>query len=439
MEGRDVVEFLLKKGAKNLVVFDQKTAPDLASELKKFRPRGVKFFLSKDYLSSGLTGFDLIFRSPAFRLALPQIKAAQKKGVVVSSATKLFFNLCPGEIIAVTGTKGKGTTATLIYQILKEAGKKVFLAGNIGRPMLFLLPKIDKNTWVVLELSSFQLQDLTLSPHLGVVLFISSEHLDYHRSVEEYIQAKANLVSHQNKNDLAVLNADNPISAGFAHLTKARVFYFSRYRKTNAAYVNQGKIYLKNKVIGPTAKLKLLGEHNWDNVCAAITASALAGAHQEAIKKAVFAFKGLEHRLEFVAKIKGVSFYNDSFSTTPETTIAALKAFPQSIILIAGGSDKGADFTQLGREIASSPVRVLILIGQMAERIQAAAFKAGFRGKIIFRPQNMKEIVYQAFLASRPGEVVLLSPACASFDMFLNYKQRGQEFKKNVETLQSHS
>lgn len=434
LEGGDLCQFLLKKGAK-ITVFDQKKASELGGTYKKFKNQGIIFKLGKDYLKDGLVGFDFLFRSPGFSRYLPQIVEAEKKGTFISSATKLFFDLCPGKIIGVTGTKGKGTTATLIYEILKENGKKVELAGNIGQPMLSLLSKLTKDHWVVLELSSFQLMDMNKSPHIAVVLFIASEHLDYHKSQEEYLQAKAHLVSFQKEDDFAVLNADNPTSCSFASLTRAKTFYFSRRGRVDGAYVKNGKIFLFNKLVGPVDKLQLRGQHNWENVCAAITTAFLSGA--ESVKKAVFSFKGLAYRLEFVKMVGGISFYNDSFSTNPEATIAAIRSFSEPLVLIAGGSEKGADYTALGREIVSSSVKTLILIGKMAPRIKEASLKAGYQGKIIYRPPSMKEIVKLAFQNAGSGGIVLLSPAAASLDMFKNYKDRGAQFKKYVQALKT--
>jgi len=429
LEGQDLCQFLLKRRAK-ITVFDQKTASELGVVYKKLKLQGVKFKLGKDYLKESLTGWDFIFRSPGFYRFLPEIIEAEKKGVFVSSAAKLFFALSPARIIGVTGTKGKGTTASLIYQILKEDGRDVHLGGNIGQPMLSLLPKLKSTSTVVLELSSFQLMDFDQSPHIAVVLFITSEHLDYHKNKDEYIRAKANIVHHQKKGDFAILNADDSTSSSFASLTPAKIFCFSRKKKINGTYVLRSKIYLFDKIVGQTENLQLRGKHNWENVSAAILAASLVGAELKAIKKAVFSFTGLEHRLEPVRKFKGVEFYNDSFSTTPETAIAAIRAFDEPIILIAGGSEKGSDFTQLGKEISQSSVKTLILIGEMAGRIKKACQKAKFKGQIIDQPKNMKEIVKLAFQKAKPGDVILLSPACASFDMFKDYKDRGEQFKK---------
>jgi len=442
LEGQDLCEFLLEKKAQ-ITVFDKKEPEDLGKAFDKFKKQGIEFKLGNDYLKDGLVGYDFVFRSPGFSPLRPEIIATQKEGTIISSATKLFFEFCPGKIIGVTGTKGKGTTATLIYEILKKdlpagrhGGKQVFLAGNVGQPMLSLLPQIKENDWVILELSSFQLQDLQKSPHIAVVLFVTSEHLNYHRDQDEYIQAKANIVCHQQKNDFAVLNADDLISSSFAGLTPAQIYCFSRRKKVNGAYVERGEIYLAGQKVGPVKDLKIRGVHNWDNVCAAVTAASLAGASLDSIKKIVFSFQSLEHRLEKVRSLKGVSFYNDSFATTPETTMAALKSFKQPVVLIAGGSEKGSDYTQLGKTIAVSSVKTLILVGQMAEKIKQATLVNGFQGKIIFRPsQQMSKIVKLAWQKAKRGDVVLFSPGCASYDMFLDYKDRGFQFKKYVKAL----
>jgi len=424
IEGQDLCRHWLGKA--KITVFDQKTSQELGDAGEEFKNQ-VEFKLGPDYLQDGLATFDIIFRSPAFKLTTSALAAARQKGVAISSATKLFFDLCPAKIIGVTGTKGKGTTATLITQILQQAGKKVFLAGNIGQPVLSLLPQLTQDSWAVLELSSFQLQDLTKSPQIAVVLFISSEHLDYHADTQEYVEAKTNIVRHQQADDWAVLNGQDVTARSFAQLTPARVLYFD--------CVKNKQFFWRQQLVGPVSQLKLKGKHNWANVCAAINAAGLAGADLASIKKAVFAFAGLEHRLEKVAEINGVEYYNDSFSTTPETAIAAIQSFQKPLILIAGGSEKGSDFTALGQAIASGPVKTLILMGQMADRIKVAALKAGFSGQIIRQPKSMAAAVDMARQQAQPGTVVLLSPACASFGMFTNYKDRGQQFKQHVSTL----
>ena len=433
IEGQSLVNFLLGKDNK-IIVFDQKDKEKLKG-IQDFEKKGVSFTLGKDFLKKGLKDFDFVFRSPSFKLSLPEIKEAKKAGVIISSATKLFFDSCKGKIIGVTGSKGKGTTSTLIYNILKEQGFEVFLGGNIGTPILSLLPKLKETSWVVLELSSFQLQDLKKSPHIAVVLFITSEHLDYHETFDEYIKAKENIVIHQGKDDYVVINADNKDSLSFSKKTKAKKFFFSKIEEVEGSYVKGKEIFFKDTLIGKTDDLKLIGRHNLENVCAAITASFLAKAGLAVIKKVVFSFSGLEHRLEKVRSYKGISFYNDSFSTMPDASIAAIRSFENPFILIAGGSEKNADFTNLGKEIAKSKVKSLILIGQTAKKIKESILKAGFKGKIIEGLKNMEEIVNRAFEEAEAGDIVLLSPGCAAFGMFEDYKDRGHQFKKYVKSL----
>jgi len=337
-EGLDLFTWLNNNSQNcQITVFDQKPAKDI----KKLK--GISYSLGKNYLDRGLTNFDIIFRSPGIHRLHPAIIKAEAQGVVISSSTKLFFDLCPCPIIGVTGTKGKGTTTTLIGKILQDSDKTCYIAGNIGKPTLELLPQLKTSDLVCLELSSFQLQDLHKSPHIAVVLNITSEHLDIHQTTQEYQQAKANIVKHQAKKDLAVINLDYPVSKSFAKKTQAQIYWFSRQQKTNGSYVKDKNIYLNKTLIGESDKLLLRGQHNWENITAAITAAKLTGASLAAIKQAVFNFKGLEHRLELVGEINDIKFYNDSFSTTPETAIAALKSFAEPTIMILGGSDKGSD------------------------------------------------------------------------------------------------
>jgi UDP-N-acetylmuramoylalanine--D-glutamate ligase len=438
INGIDATEFLLKQGA-NITVYDRKTKKEL--ELKEFDKKGVEFVLGPDYLKNGLKNFDYIFRSPAVYPYIPELIEAKKSEVEITSPIKLFFDLCPAKIIGVTGTKGKGTTCTLIYEILKKAGKDVCLAGNIGKPVLELLPKLTKNSFVVLELSSFQLIDMIKSPHIAVVLNITTDHMDWHKDRGEYIEAKTQIVRHQKNNDYAILNYDYTDSLSFARLSAAKKYYFSRSKKIIGSYVKNGKIILevdgKNFQVGDTQKLLLRGEHNWENVCAASLASYLAGSDVDSIKQTIFSFKGLEHRLELVGKFNNVSFYNDSFSTNPQTTIAAIQSFKEPTTLILGGSDKGLDYDNLGKIITKSvSINAIVLIGLISGIIKKAILKSGYKGKLIeLGSPKMSEIVKKCFELTPESGVVLLSPATASFDMFKDYKDRGNQFKKEVMKL----
>lgn len=442
LEGKDLAKFLLKKGAE-ITVFDRKSENELDfSDVDKKR---IKFISGGGYLERGLDGFDIVFRSPGVYRYLPEIIRAEKRGVVISSPIKLFFDLCPGKVIGVTGTKGKGTTSTLIYQILKKAGKDAYLAGNIGIPVLEILPKLTSRSWTVLELSSFQLIDMKKSPNVGVVLNITTDHLDWHKDRREYVEAKTQIARHQKNNDFSVLNYDYKDSKSFERLTKSKVCYFSRLKRVEGCYVKNGEIILqvgsRMYDVGNTKKLLLRGEHNWENVCAAVCASFLAGADIDSIRKVVFSFEGLEYRLELVGKIKGVSFYNDSFSTNPQTTLAAINSFDEPITLILGGSDKGLSYDDLGKEIfRKKNVNSIILIGHIGDKIGESLKKAKFKGKIMnLGKASMSEIVKGCIDLTPRGGVVLLSPATASFDMFKDYKDRGRQFKEAVKKFSTNS
>lgn len=435
-ENVHLVKFLVKNGAK-VVICDQSEKGELGEYYQEIKDLPVQFRLGPHYLDH-LEDFQIVFRTPGLPYFEPKIQAAKKAGVKISSQTKLFFDLCPRPIIGVTGTKGKGTTTALIGEILKTSSGQVFVGGNIGNPPIGFLDKLNKNDIVVLELSSFQLQDLEKSPHIAVILDIKVDHLDYHQNEAEYIEAKLNIVRFQTKNDFAVINADYLTSIEFASSTPAKIYWFSR-RKT----VDLGSFLLKNKLILRTedketeiialGHIRLRGAHNLENIAAAVTASFLAGANLEAIKSAVKKFKGLEHRLEFVREVHGVKFYNDSFSTTPETAIAAIQSFEEPIILLLGGSEKGADYQGLGKIISQSKVKMIIPIGLTARRIVKEV--TNHEIKIIDEIQSMSEAIKIAQENARPGDVVILSPASASFDRFKNYKERGKIFKAEVNKL----
>ncbi len=416
IEGKDALKFLLGEGA-FITVFDQKEKSEL--DLTGLMIKKIKFICGKNYLDGDFSNFDYIVRSPGVYPYKPALLKAKKEGVLITSPIKIFFERCAGKIIGVTGTKGKGTTSSLIYEILRKVQKEVFLAGNIGIPYLSLLKKITKNSWVVMELSSFQLIDLRKSPHIAVVLNITKDHLDWHKDIKEYVNAKKNIVRYQNEKDFAVINSDYKVSKGFGKVAKGKVIYFS------------GKDVLK---FYNTKKFLLLGKHNWENIAAATAVSRVLGIGRKIVQKVVYNFKGLEHRLEFVGKGRGVSFYNDSFSTNPQPSIAAVNSFNAPITIILGGYDKGLDYTELGEVISKKKnVGCVVLIGDTARKIKEALFYAKYNGKIIeLGKPPTREIVKVAFKNTPKDGVVVFSPASASFDMFDDYKQRGKIFKKEV-------
>jgi len=466
VEGRSSALYLAKKGAK-VTVRDSKSEADLDQKaIKHAIEKGVHFVLGSDYLQD-LRVYDVIVRSPGIKRSTPELYESEKAGAHITSLTQLFMELCPAPIIGVTGTKGKGTTASLIYKMLKASGFDSYLGGNIGVPPFEFLDTLTNTSRVVLELSSFQLQDLTISPHIAVLLMVTSEHMDYHSDHTEYINAKRNILRFQKSDDFAVINRDYLATNESDVLTEGKVFYVSRERSSTqrGCFVKEGAIWMKMegaewKVID-VKDIKLPGKHNLENVCASVMAATLAGADKESIKIVLQSFTGLEHRLELVREVGGVRYYDDSFSTTPETATAAIKAFMQPEVLILGGSSKKSDFSELGQVIAEHKnIRAIIGVGIEWKRIKGAihysSSESGSAGRVeksqtkssrraslartvkplmIEGAKDMKTIVQAAAKIALPGDVVLLSPACASFGMFANYKERGEKFKAEVEKL----
>ncbi|HVW23184.1 MAG TPA: UDP-N-acetylmuramoyl-L-alanine--D-glutamate ligase [Candidatus Saccharimonadales bacterium] len=422
VEGRASYDYFLAQGEHDITILDQN--PLLAV------PNGVPSVLGENYLDD-LNRFDLIVRTPGLQPRRILNKNPEVTGKITTQINE-FMRVSPTrQIIGVTGTKGKGTTSTLIARMLEAAGKKVHLAGNIGVPALSLLSDIKADDWVVLELSSFQLIDLHLSPHIAVCLMVVPEHLDWHTDVQEYYTAKSQLFVRQTPEDTAIFYANNDVSRQIANVGSGqKVPYFA----PPGASIIDGAIQIGGKTICLTSELKLLGEHNWQNVCAAVTAVWQVTQDTKAIKEVLTSFAGLPFRLEFVRELDNVKYYNDSFGTTPETATVAIKAFAQPKVVILGGSDKGASYDELAKTVASSSIRKVLLIGDQAQRIQTALEGASFHD---FQPggANMTEIVANARAAAMPGDVVILSPACASFGMFKNYKDRGNQFNQAVAAL----
>ena len=438
IEGVSSAKYLVEKGAK-VTILDEKERNGVNQEyLKQIENLPINFVFGKDYLKK-LKEFDLVVRSPGVKLSILEKFITKEK---ITSQIKLFFDLCPCQIIGITGTKGKGTTSSLIYEMLKKQGFDVYLGGNIGVPPFEFLDKLNIQSKVVLELSSFQLIDLKKSPHIAVMLMVTSEHLDYHGSVEEYIDAKRILVRFQTDKDFAILNRDYPATNESDIFTKGKVIHVSRERGVleEGCFVKKGKVVLrvKNKEIPVinTKDILLPGKHNFENVCAAVMAVYLCGVSIQNIASVLKSFKGLEHRLELVRDINGVKYYDDSFSTTPETAIAAIEAFKNPEILILGGSSKNSDFSELGQVIAKAEnVKAIVGIGVEWPRIKVQIQNSKLQIPIIEGAKDMKTIVIACSKIAQPGDVVLLTPACASFDMFKNYKDRGNQFKKEVGKL----
>lgn len=387
-------------------------------------PNGVQTLIGRDVFSK-LYGYDLIIRTPG--LPPNKIKADGK----IWSGTNEFFAKCPAKIIGVTGSKGKGTTASLVANILESAGKKVWLVGNIGKPALDVLQYIKADDYVVYELSSFQLWDLEKSPQIAVVLFIEQEHLNVHTNMEDYIMAKSHIAIHQTTYDLIVFNKSNQYSNQIASMSKANLVGFQDQK---TAHVKEGYFWYNEQKICSINTLNIVGNHNLDNACAAINAIWSITDDISAIEKGLGNFKGLPHRLQFVREIDGVKYYDDSIATTPSSAIAALCSFDCHKVIILGGSSKGSDFSELANEIKKHDA-VAILIGDEAEIIADAFKKVDFKNYEIIDKPNMGQIVDRAKILADNRGVVLLSPSSASFGLFKNYIDRGEQFCASVRAL----
>ncbi len=411
-EGKSAIKFFNQIGAE-VNIYDEYPSDDLPKNATVSNPG--KWELDK---------YDLVVRSPG--LSPHKIKTTTK----VSSVTQLFFELTQATIVGITGTKGKGTTVTLVSKILNEAGIKNHLLGNIGKPALDELGEINDSDIVIYEMSSFQLWDMSLSPHLAVVLMVEPEHLNVHEDLEDYICAKANISKHQSPEDVTIMHPSNELSARVGMNGEG---IKKKYMSGDTARIEAGELVIGSSVIMPVKEFGLIGPHNRENICAATTVAWEITQDKDAVRRAVAGFKGLEHRLEFVREVRGVKYYNDSFATIPSATIAAINSFDgKKIVVVLGGSDKGSDFTGLAEAIANHPrINQVILIGETATKINQDLESLGYR-KAIKLEGDIKTIVAKASGFAKAGDVVLFSPACASFDMFDNYKQRGELFKQTV-------
>lgn len=425
VEGKSNYQYWSKDRHNNLTILDENAAAPRASF-----PKSATVILGPQAFDD-LAAYDLVIRTAG--LNPHKLSSASK----IWSATNEFFAHCPATIIGVTGSKGKGTTASFITSILRAAGKTVWLVGNIGTPALDVLAKIKAEDYVVYELSSFQLWDAQYSPSISVVLFIEQEHLDVHKDMDEYVQAKANIVLHQQSSDTVIYQADNVYAAKIAKQSAARRLACPN---SGAAHIKDAYFWYADSKICPISAVKLKGQHNIQNALAAIEACWLITQNKTAIANGLAAFGGLPHRLEFVRTVNDVEYYDDSIATTPSSAIAALCAFAnQPKVIILGGSYKGSDFSELARELAAQSDTQALLIGDEAKRLQAAFKQAGFNNYQIIIAESplsvMQTVVQQAAALARPGGVVLLSPAAASFGLFQNYSDRGEQYTKAVNSL----
>lgn len=428
----------LKQGAK-VYACDRRERDQIGPLADKLEAAGAKLRLGSGYLDN--LEVDVIFRTPGMNYHLPELEAARKRGIAVTSEMEVFFDLCPATIFGVTGSDGKTTTTTLIAKMLEAEGKKVFIGGNIGTPLLPEIEKITADDFVVVELSSFQLISMRKSPDVAVITNVAPNHLDVHKDMDEYVEAKKNIILHQNAFSRTVLNRDNEITESMRKYARGQLLGFSMTKKlNNGAWLDEkGVLHMAYRGIDvpimDKKEISIVGDHNVENYLTAITA-VWGYVSIKSIKQVAHEFKGVEHRIEHVRELDGVDYYNDSIASSPTRTLAALKAFNRPLILLAGGYDKHIPFEPMVSELIKK-VKILYLCGDTADRIEASV-KASpdYKGKpVIIKTENLAESVEKAHAAAEKGDAVLLSPASASFDAFKNFVERGKYFKELVNNL----
>ena len=436
-----LIDYLYNLGA-NVTVFDERDIEKLETDIvKKIENYGFELITGKNSLHF-LRGFKIIFRSPSCLPNTLQLASEAKRGAIITSEIEMLMNVCPCKVIGVTGSDGKTTTTSLIYEILKEGGYNCHLGGNIGIPLFTQVKDFEEDDIVILELSSFQLMQMEISPDISVITNISPNHLDKHKDYEEYIEAKKTIFKFQDNDGRIVLNYDNDITRNCSNEADGKVVFFSSKEK-----LEDGVIYDNGTIkecqdgvrrhIIDTNEIHLRGVHNYENICAAIAATS-GLVDTETQIKAIKNFKGVEHRLEFVRELDGVKWYNDSIGTSPSRTIAGLNSFQEKIVLIAGGYDKNLDYGPLAKPILEK-VSKLVLMGRTSTKIYNAVINELAKDPNvvypIYRVSTLEQAVERARKIANPGEIILFSPASASFDMFKNFAERGEKFKECVNEL----
>ncbi len=430
-----LINFLVKLGA-NVTGFDMKSEEALGEVAVDFKKKGVKLELGEKYLEK-LTGYEVIFKTPSMRIDCEALVRAKKEGAYITSEMEEFVRYCKGKIYAITGSDGKTTTTTIISKLLEAEGYKTWVGGNIGTPLFSNIEEIDENHMVVLELSSFQLMTMNLPVDVAVVTNLAPNHLDMHKDMQEYIDAKKNIFLYQSNDSVLVLNRENDITYGFESEAKAEIREFSSKKVLeNGAYFNEGVLYLDGNVVCKKDDIVIKGMHNVENYLAAFTATK-DDVEIKTMKKVAESFAGVEHRCELVRELDGVKYYNDSIASSPTRTLAGLFAFERKVILIAGGYDKHIPFEPLAEE-GYPFIKELILLGDTKDLIKEAFNKLTLNKNInipIVMVDSLEEAVNKAKEIAQSGDIVTLSPACASFDMFPNFAVRGNKFKEIVNSL----
>lgn len=430
-----LINFLVQLGAK-VTAFDIKSEEQLGEVAVDFKEKGVSLQLGEGYLNN-LTGFDVVFKTPSMRVDCDALVRAKREGAYITSEMEEFVRYCKGKIFGITGSDGKTTTTTIVSKLLEAQGYKTWVGGNIGTPLFAQIQEIQEDHKVVLELSSFQLMTMNLPLDVAIVTNLAPNHLDMHKDMEEYIEAKKNIFLYQEADGVLVVNRENEITYGFEPEAKGEVREFSSKRVIeNGAYLSGGKLYLMNQEVCDKDDVVIKGIHNIENFLAAFVATK-EDVSVEVMKNVAETFVGVEHRCELVRELSGVKYYNDSIASSPTRTLAGLHAFERKVILIAGGYDKNLPFEPLAED-GYEYIKELILLGatkgKIKEAFEVVESRVGVKVPVTI-VNTLEEAVLKAREISEEGDIVTLSPACASFDMFANFAVRGNEFKRIVKAL----
>ncbi|EJO5347453.1 UDP-N-acetylmuramoyl-L-alanine--D-glutamate ligase [Clostridium botulinum] len=435
VSNRPLIKFLVKLGAK-VTAFDKKNRDKLGSISAELENIGVNLALGDNYLDK-LKGYDVIFKTPSMRIDRPEFVKAKEAGAYITSEMEEFIKYCPAKVLGITGSDGKTTTTTLVYEMLKKEGYKTWVGGNIGTPLFSNIEGMQEDHMVVLELSSFQLMTMDVSPEISLITNLSPNHLDVHKDFEEYVDAKKNIFKYQSNSDLLILNKDDELTNRIDKEALGNVLKFSLVRKVyDGACLWDEKLTILGKEVCDSKDIKLKGKHNIANLLAAFC-MVNKYVSIDSMKYVATNFSGVEHRCEFIREVNGVKYYNDSIASSPSRTLAGLNAFEKPVILIAGGYDKKIPFEPLA-EKGYDKIKTLILMGNTKNKIKAAFEKVILVQEYnmnIITVNSMKEAVKVAYDISEKGDTITLSPACASFDMYPNFEIRGNEFKNIVNSL----
>ncbi|MGE5618642.1 MAG: UDP-N-acetylmuramoyl-L-alanine--D-glutamate ligase [Sphingomonadaceae bacterium] len=434
-EGVSLVRFLAGVGAR-VTANDRATAEQMSGTLASLEHLPVRFVLG-EHPSEVFLDADSVFVSPGVPLQMAPLVEARRRGVPLSSETQLFFELCRGRLVGITGSSGKTTTTTLVGEMVRQAGMPVHVGGNIGLPLVERLDEIGLQDWVILEMSSFQLERLPYSPHVATVLNVTPNHLDRHGDMESYTEAKSNILRHQRPGDRAILSADDAVASSLPTVEKP--IWFSIERPVEGSYLDGGWVVLEREGrVEPVCRVgdvRLRGRHNLSNVVAAVAVASALGVPAAAMRAAIAGFRGVPHRLEVVGVVDGVTYCNDSIATAPERSIASIRSFQEPVVLIAGGRDKHLPMEEWG-ELIRRRVKALVLMGEAADMIERAVLEASGPDLLpILRADSMERAVELAHGVARAGDVVLLAPGCTSFDMFKDFEERGERFRECVRNL----